>query len=49
MWIENETFNEYRVQQRKIQEAIKLLRQNKYTVEKNKVKNDTRTTNRRDT
>ena len=49
MWIENEIFNEYRIQQRKIQEAIKLLRQNKYTVEKKEIKNDTRTTNRRDT
>jgi len=29
MWIENETFNEYRIQQRKIQEAIKLLNKKK--------------------
>lgn len=49
MWIENETFNEYRVNKTKIQEAIKLLKKNKYIVQKKEVKNDTRTTNRRDT
>ena len=47
MCIEGETFNEYKVQQKKINDAINLLKKNQYIILKKEIKHDPRSINRR--
>ncbi len=44
MVIYNETFEAYRIKQKQIEKAIKILKENNYKISKNKNSNDIKTT-----